>query len=101
MKKIHYKDDGKTKRNEFKGTFTNGKLNGEGEVITYDENGNIKRKQRGTFIFGGLTEGEIIFYYKDGNKEHETKGTFKNFILTKGEVITYDKHGNIKTRKKT
>ena len=80
------KRDGKEK-----GTFKYEELHGEGEVITYDENGNKKREWKGNFRGGRLEgEGYVVSYDENGNKYAEARGKYEDGRLRDGELIFHD-----------
>ena len=67
--------------------------------IIYDDEGNKKEEHKGTFENGLLNgKGEVIFYYKNGNKEQEQKGIFKNDKLIEGVITSYNKNGTIREK---
>ena len=70
------------------------------EVIFYHGNGNRRLERRGNFENGRLNgEGEVISHYREGGVLSEWKGTFINDRLIEGEIIRYDRNGEIKERR--
>ena len=59
-------------KREYKGTFKNNKLNGEGEIVHYYGNGNKCVEMKGTFRDMELVKGEIIFYDENGEVTRTT-----------------------------
>ena len=73
-----YYDDGSIKR-FYKGTFKDGKLEGEGKMKIYYRGGDLRGSAEGIFKGGDLEgEGEIREYNREGKVMLVYKGIFRN-----------------------